>query len=55
MREIRAFGTTNVVHFGVALLISWNAVWHLIACLAEIAAAGFAYSLRVLWHAKKAV
>lgn len=61
MREIRAFGTPNVVHFGVALLISvlmcapWNAVWHLIACLAAIAAAGFAYSLRVIWHAKKAV
>ena len=32
-----------------------SAVWHLIACLAVIAAAGFAYSLRVIWHAKKAV
>ena len=57
MREIRAFGTPNVVHFCAALLISvlmnvpWVAVSHLTACLAATAAIGFAYSLTVIRHA----
>jgi hypothetical protein len=58
--EIRAFGTPTVVHFCVALLISgimsvpWHSLVSLSYCLAACAVAGFAYSLRVLFHAKKA-
>ena len=59
MREIRAFGTPNVVHFCVALLISvltnmpWYRVWHFSLWLAVLAVLGFAYSLVVIRHAKK--
>lgn len=60
MREIRAFGTPNVVHFCVALLISllmdmpWVALSHLTSSLAVLGAIGFVYSLRVIWHARRA-
>jgi len=59
MREIRAFGTPNVVHFCVALLISvltnmpWYRVWHFSLCLAVVAVLGFTYSLVVIRHAKR--
>ena len=59
MLEIRAFGTPTVVHFCVALLISgvMSAPWHALSsvsyCVGGCATAGLAYSLRVVWHAKK--
>ncbi|HEY7387678.1 MAG TPA: hypothetical protein VH640_04170 [Bryobacteraceae bacterium] len=59
-QELRAFGTPNVVHFCAALLISammsapWNAPSPLGICLAALGAIGFAYSLLVWRHAKRA-
>lgn len=58
-REIRAFGTPTVIHFGAALLISfimnipWLAVSHLAACLGALALIGLVYSLTVIVHARK--
>ena len=60
MREIRAFGTPNVVHFCTALLISalmsapWQAPAYLGVCLGICGAAGVIYSLGTLWHARRA-
>jgi hypothetical protein len=59
-REIRAFGTPTIVHFCVTLLISavmsapWDAVLHVGFCLAGCAVAGLAYSITIIWHARKA-
>jgi hypothetical protein len=59
MLEIRAFGTPTIVHFCVALLIAaiatapWHAVLQAGVCLAICGAAGVAYSLRVISHARK--
>jgi len=59
MREIRAFGTPNVVHFCSALMISvlmnipWLALPQLAISLGALSAAGFVYSLTVIRHAKK--
>ncbi len=59
MLEIRAFGTPTVVHFGAALLVSamMSAPWHSQPgfewCLGAFGIGGLAYSLRVLFHAKK--
>jgi hypothetical protein len=58
--ELRAFGTPNVVHFCAALLISammsapWDAPSPLGICLAALGAIGFAYSLLVCRHARRA-
>jgi hypothetical protein len=58
MLEIRAFGTPTIVHFCVALLIAaiasapWHAIWQPGACLAICGAAGVAYSVRVISHAR---
>ncbi len=58
MREVRAFGTPNVVQFCAALLISvlmcmpWIAVWHLAICLGALAVLGLIYSLAVIRHAR---
>lgn len=59
MAEIRAFGTPTIVHFCVALLISAiaSAPWHAVSqagfCLAICGAAGVAYSLKVISHARR--
>jgi hypothetical protein len=59
MLEIRAFGTPTIVHFCVVLLISAiaSAPWHTVSqagtCLGLCGAAGMAYSLRVISHARK--
>lgn len=59
MSEIRAFGTPTIVHFCVVLLISaiasapWHAVLQVGWCLGLCGAAGVAYSLRVISHARK--
>ena len=59
MREIRAFGTPTVVHFCAALLISalmnapWHALSHVGICLGICGAAGIAYGLTVIRHARK--
>jgi hypothetical protein len=59
MLEIRAFGTPTIVHFCVVLLISAiaSAPWHTVSqagfCLAICGAAGMAYALRVISHARK--
>ena len=56
--EIRAFGTPTVVHFCVALLISAiaNAPWHALSSVAvalgACGAAGVAYALTVVRHAR---
>lgn len=58
-REIRAFGTPTVTHFCVALLISvvmaspWRSLQNLGICLTLFGAAGVAYSIRIIWHARK--
>jgi hypothetical protein len=58
--DIRAFGTPTVVHFCAALLISaimtapWHALAHTRFCIGMCGAAGVAYALRVIWHARKA-
>lgn len=60
MREIRAFGTPTVTHFCTALLISalvaapWQQLPDFAVCIGICGAAGAVYSLRVLWHARKA-
>ena len=60
MRDIRAFGTPTVVHFCVCLLISatmtapWHSLDHLAFCVGAFGIAGILYSMRVLWHARKA-
>ena len=57
--EIRAFGTPTVVHFCVALLISaiLCAPWHALSAagiaLGVCGAAGVAYSLRTILHARR--
>jgi hypothetical protein len=59
MREIRAFGTPTVVHFCAALLISaimsapWAALSNVALCIAACGAAGVAYALSIIWHARK--
>ncbi len=58
--DIRAFGTPTVVHFCAALLISaimtapWHTLAHTASCVGACGAAGLAYALRVIWHARKA-
>ena len=60
VRDIRAFGTPTVIHFCTALLISagmtapWKALASLGLCLAASGALGVVYSLRIIWHARKA-
>ena len=60
MREIRAFGTPTVIHFCSALLVAaltvapWQAPAKFSICLGCCGVAGVVYSLRVLWHARKA-
>src|SRR5947209_15216126 len=60
MRDIYAFGTPTVIHFCTALLISavMSAPWQMLAslglCLGAFGVAGMAYSLRIIWHARKA-
>src|SRR5262249_5306835 len=59
MVEIRAFGTPTIVHFCVVLLISGiaTAPWHVVSnvawCLGICGAAGVAYVIRVISHARK--
>jgi hypothetical protein len=59
MHEIRAFGTPTVVLFCAALLISaimtapWDALFPAGLCLAVLGAAGLAYAVRVIRHARK--
>jgi hypothetical protein len=59
MREIRAFGTPTVVHFCAALLISaimsapWLALSNVSFCLGVCGAAGVAYALSIIWHARR--
>jgi hypothetical protein len=59
IREIRAFGTPNVVQFCAALLISaimtapWDTLSHLGLCLGAFGIVGFAYSVMVVRHARK--
>ncbi len=59
MQEIRAFGTPTVVHFCAALLISaimsapWLALSNIGFCIGACGAAGVAYALRIIWHARK--
>lgn len=59
MREIRAFGTPTIVHFGAALVISvlmnvpWFGVSSLAASIGALAVIGFLYSLTVIVHARK--
>jgi hypothetical protein len=58
-REIRAFGTPTVVHFCTALLISaimsapWLALSNIGFCIGVCGAAGIAYALSIVWHARK--
>ena len=60
MRDIRAFGTPNLVHFCAALLLSalmavpWQSLAHFDICLGLCGIGGITYSLRVFWHARKA-
>lgn len=60
IRDIRAFGTPTVIHFCSALLISavMTAPWQSPAspglCLGALGVAGMAYSVRIIWHARKA-
>jgi hypothetical protein len=60
MRNIYAFATPTVIHFCTALLISavMTAPWQMLAslglCLAACGLAGIVYSLRTIWHARKA-
>jgi hypothetical protein len=59
IREIRAFGTPNVVHFCAALLISaimtapWDTLFHLGLCLSAFGIVGFVYAVIVVRHARK--
>lgn len=60
MTDVRAFGSPTVVQFCFALFVSaamsapWRTVTELGACLAVFAAAGIAYSIRVIFHARSA-
>ncbi|MBV9265691.1 MAG: hypothetical protein JO061_05935 [Acidobacteriaceae bacterium] len=60
MRDIHAFGTPTVIHFCTALLISgvmcapWPTLTSLATFIGAWGLAGIAYSLRALWHARKA-
>jgi hypothetical protein len=60
MRDIRAFGTPTVVHFCTALLMSavmaapWESLAQLGICLFVYGALGTLFSVRTLWHARKA-
>jgi len=57
-REIRAFGSPTVVHFGAALVISaimsapWSTLFHVGLCLVTLGTAGFAYAIMVVRHAR---
>lgn len=59
MVEIRAFATPTIVHFCVVLLISaiasvpWHAIWNAEVCLGICGAAGVAYALTVIRHARR--
>jgi hypothetical protein len=59
MREVRAFGTPTVVHFCASLLISailsapWPGLSSIATCLGICGAAGIAYLVRVIWHARQ--
>jgi hypothetical protein len=59
MLEIRAFGTPTIVHFCMVLLVSgiisapWQATSTAAWCLGICGAAGVAYSLNVIGHARK--
>ncbi|HET9285103.1 MAG TPA: hypothetical protein VFR24_24400 [Candidatus Angelobacter sp.] len=58
MREVRAFGTPNIVHFGASLLISaiLSAPWRTLPSagftLAICGAAGVVYAIQVIRHAR---
>jgi hypothetical protein len=58
MREIRAFGSPNIVHFCTSLLISaiLSAPWHALSAagmtLAVCGAAGILYALQTVRHAR---
>lgn len=60
MHEVRAFGTPTVVHFCAALLTAatmaapWRAWPDLALCLTIGGVLGVAYSLRTLFHARRA-
>lgn len=60
MREVSAFGTPTVVHFCAALLVAaimsapWHSLSHVAYCLEACGVAGIAYSVRIIWHARKA-
>jgi hypothetical protein len=60
VRDIRAFATPTVIHFCTALLISalmaapWQTLASLGICVGACGVAGIAYSLRIIWHARKA-
>jgi hypothetical protein len=57
--EIRAFGTPNVVHFSAALLIAavasapWHAVSSAAVAFGVCGAAGVAYGISVIGHARR--
>jgi hypothetical protein len=59
-RDIAAFGTPTVIHFCTALLVSavmtapWQVSASLGSCIAAFGAVGLAYSIRVVWYARKA-
>lgn len=59
LSEIRAFGSPTVVHFCAALLISaimsvpWERLFHAGISLGVFGAAGLAYSVMVIRHARK--
>jgi hypothetical protein len=61
MREIRAFGTPNIVHFGASLLLSaiLSAPWRTLSSagitLAVCGAAGIVYAIQVIRHARLTV
>jgi hypothetical protein len=55
-RHMRIFNTSNVVHFGAALLIAallsapWTALWTVALLLGLIGLAGVSYVIIVLWE-----
>lgn len=59
-RDIQAFGTPTVMQFCTALLVSalmtapWPTPARLGACLGACGVAGVTYSVRIIWHARKA-
>ena len=58
MREIRAFGTPNIVHFGASLLVSailsapWRTPSSAGVALAVCGVAGVVYAIQVIRHAR---